>query len=133
MGRSSARPGRSPTSRPHGAISTCGTTGTTAVGGSGTSCSCGSPLASPDGGRRRTSLLLEQRADRLAALDGRVGLCGHDDLRLLRLLLDLAARLPDGLALGVRRVEADELVDGLAVADRARGRGGPRRGGSGGA
>src|SRR5438552_1669502 len=128
MGRSSARPGRSPTSRPHGTISTCGTTATTAVGGSGTSCSSGSPLASPAGPCGRTSLLLEQRPDRLAALDGRVALCGHDDLRLLRLLLDLAARLPDGLALGVRGVEADELVDGLAVADRARERGEHRRG-----
>src|SRR5207245_1297967 len=130
-GRSSARPGRSPGSRPHGATSTCETTGTTAVGGSGTSSSRARPLASRAGPAGPCSLLLEQRPDRLAALPGRVALCGHDDLRLLRLLLDLAARLPDGLALRVRGVEADELVDGLAVADRARERGEHRWGAEG--
>src|SRR5947209_17208584 len=71
---------------------------------------------------RSRSLLFEHRAQRLSALERGVRPLGDDDLRLLRLRLGrrmkvdvLASGLADRLALGIRRIESDELVDRLPI------------------
>src|SRR5439155_17552097 len=86
-------------------------------------------MLAESGKNRRTLFLLEHGTKGLAALGCRIRFLGHDDLRLgrrrSRVAVEvevIAARFPDRIALGIRRIETDELVNRLSIAD------GPRKG-----
>src|SRR5438094_5374973 len=96
----------------------------------------GMRMLATSGKNRPTLFLLEHRPKGLAALGCRIRLLRHDDLRLRQLRRTVAvevevipARLPDRLALGIRRIETDELVNRLSIADRPR-KGRENRGGA---